>query len=377
MATKHKKPPNSICENLISFSEATQFDEKGVARIRIMKPGFNLSKGRFYPADVLKRDGHMFEGVKMYANHQTARQRRDRPEGDVHDFVGVLRNVEANKEGELFGDAHLIDDGFKSKVRNLKEAGLLAQMGTSIRAFGKVSQRTVQGVKTQMLEAFTKAESVDFVTNAGAGGEVQMFESERDEIFIDEMSLEDLQTARPDLIEAAQKLKTGDNPMTEEEKERLTKIEESLKTQDAKLTEETKLREAAEKERDELKTKVEESDKVAARATHKEALDKVLKEATEAKEAPLSEACAKHIKGIYEDADDLDSIKEAITSFKALELELKTPGKVSSHGQHTQECDQGDAAKGLYQSQKQQYINEGKSPEDADNMARSFSGYKE
>ena len=54
----------------ISLTEAS-VTAKGEADIVVIKPGFNTSKTRYYPADMLKRDYHVFEGVKMYADHQT------------------------------------------------------------------------------------------------------------------------------------------------------------------------------------------------------------------------------------------------------------------------------------------------------------------
>ncbi|PYX38252.1 MAG: hypothetical protein DMG75_04445 [Acidobacteria bacterium] len=50
-------------------------------------------------------------------------------------------------------------------------------MGISIRAVGEASKANIEGMDTNCVEALLRARSVDFVTYAGAGGQVEAMES--------------------------------------------------------------------------------------------------------------------------------------------------------------------------------------------------------
>lgn len=149
-------------------------------RIRIIKPGFNTSKRRYYPADVLARDCKVFEGVKLFADHPTITEARERPEGSVWNWVATMRNVSVSKEGALEGDAVVHSPKFMEILEGLRKAGTLGEMGMSIRALVKSAKKKVEGIVTEAVESIFAAHSVDFVTMPGAGGAVLAMESCRD-----------------------------------------------------------------------------------------------------------------------------------------------------------------------------------------------------
>ena len=161
---------------LIRLSESYK---KGTLTVKVIQPGFNKSKTRFYPADTLKRDYKVFEGAKMFADHQTDAEQRERPEGSVRDWVATLKNVWCEKDGTIMGEAQVIDPAFRAKLEALASSGLLNQMGVSIRASGEVSSKQIEGEDTSYVESLLSARSVDFVTFAGAGGTVLAMESHR------------------------------------------------------------------------------------------------------------------------------------------------------------------------------------------------------
>lgn len=181
-------------EKLTAPTEAATFDcsfmslleeaisDTGTIPITIIQPGFNKSGARYYPKDVLARDHKIFEGSHMFINHATDAENRSRPEGDLNNFAAVLQNVKVRENGSLGGDAVVIDPVFKAKLQMMKEAGIVNKMGVSIRAMGDVSPRLVEGRQTHYVESLSKARSVDFVTFAGAGGQVDMMESDVDPI---------------------------------------------------------------------------------------------------------------------------------------------------------------------------------------------------
>lgn len=152
---------------------------KGVLTVKVIQPGFNKSKTRYYPADTLKRDYKVFEGAKMFVNHQTDEEQQARPEGSINDWVATLRKVWVEKDGTIMGEAVVVDPAFQSKLAALASKNMLSQMGVSIRAIGEASEKEIDGVETSYVEALLSARSVDFVTFAGAGGEVLAMESNR------------------------------------------------------------------------------------------------------------------------------------------------------------------------------------------------------
>ena len=125
----------------------------------------------FYPAAAVERSaGKFVEGTHIYANHMSAIEREDRPEGDVNNLIGVLASNAVFQEDGLYADIKIFED---------KRAWLMERadhIGLSIRAEGQVEE--ADGVPT--LVEISKVHSVDVVTKAGAGGKfVSILESAR------------------------------------------------------------------------------------------------------------------------------------------------------------------------------------------------------
>ena len=162
----------------IRLAEATYDKPGGLITLTVIKPGFNKSKRRYYPAETLRRDYRVFEGAKMFADHQTTEQERQRPEGSVGNWVASLKRLWVDGDGSVRATAAVIDDAFRGKLENLAKHGKLGEMGISIRAAGETSETEVEGHPTQCVEKLVAARSVDFVTYAAAGGGVDMLESD-------------------------------------------------------------------------------------------------------------------------------------------------------------------------------------------------------
>jgi hypothetical protein len=120
----------------------------------------------------------VFEGAKMFADHQTTEQERQRPEGSVGNWVASLKSLWVEQDGTVRATAAVIDTAFRGKLENLAKHGKLGEMGVSIRAAGEARETEVEGHETQYVEKLIAARSVDFVTYAAAGGGVDMLESD-------------------------------------------------------------------------------------------------------------------------------------------------------------------------------------------------------
>lgn len=157
---------------LLEFAEASAAGQDGVYNVTVIRPGWSKND-RYYSEAMLKRDHKIFEGAKMFQNHQSDKEMKERPEGRVQDWVGVLKNVVYESGKGVRGQAVVFDPSFKQKLEQMRSAGVLNSMGTSIRALGTQEAGEAEGRKGKVVESLTAARSVDFVTFAGAGGQVE------------------------------------------------------------------------------------------------------------------------------------------------------------------------------------------------------------
>lgn len=258
----------------------------GLLTLTVIQPGFNKSKERYYPASVLKRDYAIFEGAKMFADHQTDKDARERPEGSVHNWVASMKKVWAESDGRIRGHAVPIDPIFKAKLEELSKQGMLGDMGVSIRAIGEASKGKIDGVDTNCVESLLRARSVDFVTYAGAGGQVETMESEQSkENDLDLVSEAEFRTRRPDLVELIESTSKG-------ELQKMKTIEQQLQEANTELA-------AA-------KTKLAESEKASKKAVASAELTKLLSE------SKLPEIAQKKLRERFAEAVAVDGMKEAI-----------------------------------------------------------------
>lgn len=185
-------------------------------RVTLIKEGLgNFGTCYFYTKDSLKlaaQDG-IFEGKKANSDHPTESEEIERPERSVKDAFGHYENVrfeEQNGQGMLTADVVVIDSpAFERERAYLRHCIEYSKkypdqdfMGLSINANGDAVEVSIEqflqenplsdAVKSKLAEAMikgiqiikpvtrlTSAESVDLVTEAGAGGRIdQMLEQE-------------------------------------------------------------------------------------------------------------------------------------------------------------------------------------------------------
>ncbi len=283
-------------EEIINFVPLTEAKiDKGRATVIVIKPGFNATEDRYYPAEMLKRDYGIFEGIKMYADHPTEQEDKDRPERSITDWVATLKDVTVDEAGVVSGIAEIIEPWMMQKLAALREKDMLSEMGISINAVGFASKATIDGKETLSIEKLDAARSVDFVTEPGAGGVVTLYEAGRGRD-VDLIDLSTLQEKRPDLvkvIEANVRAKITEEVKTVmESAERIKELEGQIGTL---TTERDDLKEAAEKA-------VKEKAIAEAQATIKEAVDK----------AELPGAAKERLIERFKDSESADGITEAI-----------------------------------------------------------------
>ena len=181
-----------------SLREAEKDTEGHLIPIVVIRAGKgNVKDRRYYPATTLERDFGVFEGRKMFLDHPTMDEEYQRPERSLKDFVGNVRNVRYNSEKEqVEANAEIHLPWFEELVERAK-----SEIKVSINAIGKTTPIEIENEEWFRVEEIIAARSVDFVTEAGAGGEVRsLHESYRVQETLSGVSLEELETARPDLL---------------------------------------------------------------------------------------------------------------------------------------------------------------------------------
>lgn len=168
----------ALRSELVPLAEAAIRDD-GTVPIRIIAPGWG-SSGYYAPA-MLERDGPQVftSGLHMYLDHPSVSEADDRPERSVRDLAGRLvsdaRWDAAGPAGPgLYAEAEVFAP-YRDVIGEIAP-----HIGVSIRASGTVSEGEAEGRQGRLVDRLVAAESVDWVTRAGAGGQVvMMLESAR------------------------------------------------------------------------------------------------------------------------------------------------------------------------------------------------------
>jgi hypothetical protein len=145
----------------------------GTMLIKLIQPGWGSSG--YYSEAVLKRDGPKVftAGTRMFVDHPGYAEEADRPERSIKDIGAVL------SASAVWDPAGLAGPGLYAPAKPLREfAPLLEQLapniGTSIRMKGMAKSGEAEGKKGPIVERIIADPlgSVDFVTVAGAGGQI-------------------------------------------------------------------------------------------------------------------------------------------------------------------------------------------------------------
>jgi hypothetical protein len=155
----------------------------GLIGLHIIRPGIGKGRGRhLYEAEMLQREAAAgrFKGWKMYLDHQSPEAKRAAAglPRSIRDLAGVVREawwdprVPADRaaghgQGAVVGLAR-VNRFMRELVEDIPEA-----IGTSISAQAtNVRPKMIGSQQVWLVEGIRPRGSVDFVTDAGAGGKV-------------------------------------------------------------------------------------------------------------------------------------------------------------------------------------------------------------
>jgi len=134
----------------------------------LIRPGWgNTKDGHYYPDETLRGDSiRIWEGTKMHeVDHREDQRSNENWVSTVGPHVGY-----SDSGGAIFQVA-VHDPKFAERARNLAELGLLDKLECSILGDGLVRKGFERdGRKGSLVERFTVAKNVDWVSHAGAGG---------------------------------------------------------------------------------------------------------------------------------------------------------------------------------------------------------------
>lgn len=201
----------SMVEKSIREDQPIKLIEKvgknGDMPIKIISPGWGSSG--YYSAEVLKKAAPNYkEGLKMYLDHPTKSEDKERPERSVKDLAAVTTSqAEYKEDGKNGPGLYAYAKVFEDKKDFISEKA--PYIGLSHRASGKAYTGEAEGQKGAIISEINQAHSVDFVTMAGAGGQiVEMFESynNKSESMEQNKTLEEAQKERDEAIQENKKL---------------------------------------------------------------------------------------------------------------------------------------------------------------------------
>jgi hypothetical protein len=134
--------------------------------VALIRPGWgNPRDGHYYPADVLKRDASVFIGSKMYESDHKQSEKSTRT------WVSTVTGITGyTDDGAPIARVSVHSADFAQRLQALNADGLLEKMECSILATGKANPGNIGGKKGRIVESITSADSVDWVSRAGAGG---------------------------------------------------------------------------------------------------------------------------------------------------------------------------------------------------------------
>lgn len=194
-----------VVVNLIEDNPASGVKE---ADILLIRPGAGNSRDKnFYPADVLKRDAHKFEGVPMFATNHNPQEQTPRNR--------VATIVESGKrfteDGEPIARIAVQKEWFWNDLKLLERYGLLHTVHNSIMAEGKTVRGQVGGQNLNIVTSIDKPRSVDFVAVAGAGGHVMKLIEDSGENALALITTSFVIEKRPDIVDTILELNNSKN----------------------------------------------------------------------------------------------------------------------------------------------------------------------
>lgn len=169
-------------DELITLAEAKPIFDDAARTVWVtpIKPGWGNSRdNNYYPTKTLKEavDGGKFNHAKMFMDHPRKSDEKDLPERSVKDWFATTREaVWDDKAQEPRVPIKVHDQAVYDRFQEAPE-----QIAFSVLGGGVGRPGAVEGKKGRIVESITNLRSLDWVTEAGAGGQLAFAESASNE----------------------------------------------------------------------------------------------------------------------------------------------------------------------------------------------------
>lgn len=152
-----------ILENDTCWLSESSFRSGDVLKAKLISSGWGSSG--YYAPKLLESSAKLYRrGTRVFKNHATKSEQRERPERSVNDLMGYLNTDAFYENGALFADIKILP-AYVDFVRSA--SGIL---GLSHYADGRSKPGTAEGRTGPIIESIDAVHSVDVVTVAGRGG---------------------------------------------------------------------------------------------------------------------------------------------------------------------------------------------------------------
>jgi len=189
-ATAVAELPTSQAVQIAEATASALMTTEGVRRYRAkLIAGDVQGSTGYYPASMLQQtvEANVFHaGLPIYGDHPSGTEEVERPERSIHDLAGRLVTDAIYESDGLYADIEVYPL-FIPLVAPMAES-----IGMSIRASGTAEYgKQPPGQRGPLITSIVSAESVDFVTAAGAGGKlVSLLESARAAQLVEAQNIE-------------------------------------------------------------------------------------------------------------------------------------------------------------------------------------------
>jgi 2'-5' RNA ligase len=203
------------------------------------------ANGNYYTEGALRSGIEVFRNKPIYADHPSLTEEQDRPERSVRDLVGRLSSNtgdfwlaknDAGKRVLRFKNARLSKTA--DWLATMIEEGIAGDMSINAMGSGEEKDRTFH------VTEFTEATSLDFVTQAAAGGLGQLMAAQRGGNALAGLTVRALASARPDLLDS---IATRERRKAYGEKQQLVELRQAVEAITRQLVDVTARAEVAER----------------------------------------------------------------------------------------------------------------------------------
>lgn|GEM_PF-4349743 len=208
-------------ESLTRLSEAQALGGNKF-RMSVLRTGWNVKLdgspgGKYYTRESIATVVPMIEGAKSFADHPTDREERERPQRSVRELVGYWTDAKQEADGRATATLVLLESAAWLKpalvtAEELNSKGIVF-VGPSINGYGSARIGDAEGRRGKIVESVKRLQSIDIVTEPGAGGTVDKLlegakpNKEDEPMDWTKITFEELKKHRPDLLPKEEPLK--------------------------------------------------------------------------------------------------------------------------------------------------------------------------